>query len=351
MPSSPLYRPPSAGRSTRSWALPLLLVAALAAGCSTTGDGAPQTEGDTPDRSGTSADETSLPLTLDNCGFEVTVDQVPERVVTIKSSTLELMLALGLGDQVVGAAFLDGPVPPQYAAAADQIDVIADAAPGQEAVLTLEPDLVFAGWESNFAADSAGDREALDALGVTTYVAPSACKAEGYMPDPLTFEDVFAEITQAGAIFGVSDAAADLVAQQREALAQVTPDPTGTTALWYSSGEDVPYVGAGIGAPQMIMDAVGLTNIAAEVHDTWTPLGWEQIVADDPDVIVLVDALWNTATNKIDLLESHPATSQLTAVREGRYLTIPFPATEAGVRNVAAVEDLAAQLADLDVAP
>ena len=122
---------------------------------------------------------------------------------------------------------------------------------------------------------------------------------------------------------------------------------TETTALWYSSGTDTPYVGAGIGAPQMIMDAAGLTNIFADVHDTWTSAGWEQVVAADPDVIVLVDAAWNTADKKIELLEANPATSQLTAVREKKYLLVPFAAGEAGVRNADAVASLSDQLTEL----
>lgn len=176
--------------------------------------------------------EDGFPMTIDNCGFTVTVESPPERVVTIKSSTVELMLALGLGDRVVGASFLDGPLPD--APGAEEIDVIADSAPGQEAVLTLEPDLVFAGWESNFAADSAGERSALGALGVDTYVAPSACKGEAYMPDPLTFDDVFAEIEEAGALFGVPERARELVAEQKAVLEDVEPDERGLTALWYS---------------------------------------------------------------------------------------------------------------------
>jgi iron complex transport system substrate-binding protein len=291
------------------------------------------------------------PVELDNCGFATTVESAPERVVTIKSSTFELLLALGLGDRVVGAAFLDGEVPERYADAAADIPVIADAAPGREAVLAMEPDLVFAGWESNFSADGAGERSELEAVGVTTYVAPAACKAEGYMPNPLTFENVFADITEAGDVLGVPDAAADLVAEQRAALAAIEPDDRGLGALWYSSGSDVPYVGAGIGAPQMIMEAAGLENVAASVEDTWTSFGWEQIAEADPEVIVLVDAAWNTAEQKIALLEANPTVSRLAAVRESRYVVIPFASTEAGVRNVDAVAQLVEDLAAIEVAP
>jgi iron complex transport system substrate-binding protein len=320
------------------------------AGPSGSSDGSPSDPA--PSGAAPSNAATAHPITVDNCGFEVTFEAPPERVVTIKSSTAELLLALGLGDRIVGSAFLDGPVPESLADAAAGTPVaepFSDEVPGTEAVLALEPDLVHAGWESNVTADGAGDRATLAELGVNTYVSPAACKGEGYMPDPLTFDTVFAEIAEVGAIFGVADAAEALVAEQRETLASVEPDDRGLTALWYSSGDDIPYVGAGIGAPQMILDAVGLENVAGDVHDTWTPFAWEQVIAADPDVIVLVDALWNSADDKIARLESNPATANLTAVREGRYLVVPFPATEAGVRNVDAVVDLSGQLAELDV--
>lgn len=337
---------------------PLVLATALAlAACST--DASPS-EGATGGTEEPAADAVAgsagtdgdfQPVELDNCGFATTVDSPPERVVTIKSSTFELLLALGLGDRVVGAAFLDGEVPERYADAAADVPVIADAAPGREAVLAMEPDMVFAGWESNFSADGAGERSELEAVGVTTYVAPAACKAEGYMPNPLTFENVFADVTEAGQILGVPDAAADLVAEQRAALEAIEPDGRGLRALWYSSGSDVPYVGAGIGAPQMIMEAAGLDNVAAAVEDTWTSFGWEQIAEADPEVIVLVDAAWNTAEQKIALLEANPTVSRLAAVRESRYVVIPFASTEAGVRNVDAVAQLVEDLAAIEVTP
>ncbi len=342
-------------RSARRVALVLptaTLALALAACSSGTAPGdEPAAGGDTPPSGDVAA--TAYPLTLDDCGFEVTFDAAPERVVTIKSSTTEMLLALGLGDRIVASAFADGPVPESLADAAAAVPAVAepmsDQVPGAEAVLGTEPDLVYAGWESNLTAEGAGDRETLARLGVATYVSPAACKAPEYMPDPLTFDDVFAEITEVGTIFDAQDAAADLVAEQRATLDGVVRDERGLTALWYSSGDDIPYVGAGIGAPQMIMDAVGLENVAGDVHDTWTAFAWEEAIAADPDVLVLVDAAWNTADAKIERLESSPATAEMTAVREGRYLTIPFPATEAGVRNVDAVVDLAAQLEALDL--
>ena len=287
------------------------------------------------------------PVTVDNCGTTVTVKSPPRRVVTIKSTSTEMLLALGLQDVLVGTAFADGPTPATYEAAYRSVPVLSGQVPGKEALIATEPDFVYGGWESNFSADGAGDRPGLATLGIGTYVSPAACKEKGYQPDPLTFDDVFGEIREVASLFGAADRADSLIAAQRVELAAVQRPTKPTTALWYSSGSDTPYVGAGIGAPQMMMTAAGLTNIFADVHDTWAPAGWEQIVAADPDVIVLIDATWNTAAKKISLLESNPATRQLTAVREHRYLTLPFPASEAGVRNADAVTSLADQLAAL----
>lgn len=329
-------------------AVPLVLLAACAG---TTPADDPVDTRATADATPGAADqpEAVFPVTVDNCGVEVTLDAPPERVVTIKSSATEMLLALGVGDRIVGTGFPDGPVPQEWADTAAGLPLLSDRVPAAEVVLGTEPDLVYAGWESNLTAEAAGDRATLADLGVATYVSPSACKDPAYQPDRLTFDAVFAEITEVASLLGVPEAAEALVTEQRAALDALAPDERGLTALWYSSGTDIPYVGAGIGAPQMLMDVVGLTNIAGDVSDTWTSFSWEQVVAVDPDVIVLVDADWNTADAKRELLAGNPITANLTAVREGRFLVVPFAASEAGVRNVPAAVDLAAQLAALDL--
>lgn len=283
-------------------------------------------------------------VTVDNCGTEVDFAAAPERVVTIKSTSTEMLLALGLQDRIVGTAFQDGPVPEQWATK-KALPVLADRVPSQEVVLATAPDLVYAGWESNFSADGAGERNDLQALGIATYVSPAACKEADYQPERLSFDDIFAEIHEVARIFRAQDKR--LLAEQKAELASIKPDDRGLSALWFSSGSDTPYVGAGIGAPQLILDTIGLTNIAEAVKDTWTPYSWESVIDANPDVIVLVDSSWNSADKKIGILESNPVTAQLDAVKNHRYLVVPFAASEAGVRTVSAAADLARQLSRL----
>jgi iron complex transport system substrate-binding protein len=284
--------------------------------------------------------QTQYPLAIDNCGVEVVFEQPPQRVVAIKSTATELLLSLGLADRIVGVGFQDGPLPETLAT---DLPVLSDKLPSQEVVLETEPDFVYGGWESNFAGDGAGERPTLQQLGVDTYVAPAACRS--VKPPKLGFPILFDEFREMAAIFDVDPE--PLVGQQQAALDTIVADPRGLTALWYSSGTKTPYVGAGNNAPAMIMEALGLANIFADIDEGWTSASWEAVVDANPDVIVLVDAVWNSAAQKQQLLAENPITRDLDAVRNSRYLIIPFPASEAGVRNVPATVDLAAQLSAL----
>jgi len=288
--------------------------------------------------------QTAYPLRIENCGFPLEIAAPPERVVTIKSTATEMLLALGLGDRIVGVGFQDGPVPPQWAV--DDLPVLSEKLPSQEVVLEAEPDLIYGGWESNFAADGAGERATLQAFGVGSYVSPAACRS--VKPAKLTFDGLFEEVDEIGKIFDAETAAQALIEQQKAELASVAADSRGLTAVWYSSGTKTPYVGAGNNSPAMIMEALGLENIMADQDEGWISASWEAVVDADPDVIILVDAAWNSAEQKKRLLAENPITSQLDAVMNQRYLVLPFPASEAGVRNVGAVVDMAAQLAALD---
>jgi iron complex transport system substrate-binding protein len=287
----------------------------------------------------------AAPVVVDNCGTEVTFDAAPERVVTIKSTSTEMLLALGLGDRIVGTGFQDGPVPEEWADAAATLTPLADKVPSEEVVLETLPDLVYAGWESNFSAEGAGERQELTSLGVATYVSPSACQSSG-QPAKLTFDHVFSDIAEVASIFRVD--ATELIDSQRASLEGIEPLGDERSALWYSSGTDTPYVGAGIGAPQLVLETVGLENIAGDLSATWAPFNWEAVVDADPDFIVLVDSPWNSADKKIGVLQANPATANLSAVVNGRYLIVPFAASEAGVRTVEAAVSLADQIAELD---
>jgi iron complex transport system substrate-binding protein len=56
---------------------------------------------------------------------------------------------------------------------------------------------------------------------------------------------------------------------------------------------------------------------------------------------MLIDASWDPATAKDKYLESSPTIKDLPAVKNHRFVTIPFSSSSAGVRDVLAIEALA----------
>src|SRR5699024_2927489 len=112
-------------------------VLTLAAACTPSPAQEHETADPTADTS-TAEEVSPYPLTVDNCGFPVTLEGPPERIVTIKSTSTELVLALGLGEKLVGTAFPDGELPEDLALPDPPPPELSDKAPGSEAVLAVE---------------------------------------------------------------------------------------------------------------------------------------------------------------------------------------------------------------------
>jgi iron complex transport system substrate-binding protein len=58
--------------------------------------------GSTDDTTSTADAQSVYPLTIDNCGEQVTLDQRPERVFTSGTTPVNLLVGVGAADAVVG---------------------------------------------------------------------------------------------------------------------------------------------------------------------------------------------------------------------------------------------------------
>ena len=78
----------------------------------------------------TTASATVYPLTIENCGRSITFDQAPPRVITYYQTTLETLLALDLGDRIIGRAkFEEAPALPDQVAASKAIKQLSGPRP------------------------------------------------------------------------------------------------------------------------------------------------------------------------------------------------------------------------------
>lgn len=331
--------------------LAVLLAGALfAAAC---GDDA-DTDADADATSGSgetaSGADAAFPVSVDNCDVEVVLEAAPTAAVTMNQPATEVMLTLGLGEHLAGTAYLDDEIHPDLADAYAEVPVIADEYPSQEALLDAEPDFVYASYVSAFGDEAAGSRASLADLGIGSYLSPAYCPDFRESGEMLTFEMVFQELLDIGELFGVGDDARALVAEQQAMLDGAAIDGGGDiTVMWWDSGFDVPLVGACCGSPALMMQSLGVENIFADVDGGWADGSWEVVADVDPDVIVLVDASWDPVEDKQEFLANDPTMSNLTAVRNGNVVVIPYSATSPGVRMAPGLLELADAIRALDL--
>lgn len=301
-----------------------------------------------PEANRAEASSPDFPVEVTSCGYTSTITTKPENAVTMNQGATEIVLALGAEDQLAGTAYLDDSVSPKWQAAYDSVAVLSEEYPSKEALLAAEPDFVYASYGSAFDQKVAGTQPELDAESIASYVSPFGCEDQAERPET-SFDAVWDEIASVGTAFGVKDRAAELRTEQQATLDALAETEAGrdVSVFWYDSGTKAPYVGAGQGGPQLILDAVGAANIFAKLDGGWAEGNWEDVIAADPDVIVLADASWDAASTKQAYLEKDPVLSQLRAVKEGRFVTIPFSESTPGVRLVDGAASVSEQLAKL----
>ncbi len=204
---------------------------------------------------------TPTALAITNCGVALDIAAAPERVVTIKSTSTEMLLALGLGDRIVGTAFQDGPVPDAWAADAAGLVSISDKVPERRgrararARLRLRRLGVELLRRRRRRARRARDVRGHDA----TSPPPPASRRISRRSSTST--RCSARSRRSGRSSGWTTPPPSLSPSSRRRSAAIEPVPGDHTAFWFSSGSDTPYSGGDIGSPQLVLETAGLTNI------------------------------------------------------------------------------------------
>ena len=269
-----------------------------------------------------------------------TYQKPPQRAITMNQHATEVMLALGLEDSMVGTAYIDDEILSEYADAYNKVPVLADQYPSKEVVLNVEPDFIYGGFSSAFGIEAAGSPEDLEALGIGSYLTMAICQAAQD-----TLGDVYTDLRDIGKIFGVSDRAESLVRSLEEEVDQVNA-ALGTVeeplrVFLYDSGDDAPYTSVCCSMFTTLSELAGGKNIFDDVSGRWKTVNWEEVISRDPEVIVLTDAAWSTAQEKLDLLNNTSAYADITAVKNQRFVVLKFSSLVPGIRNTRAVRLLA----------
>jgi iron complex transport system substrate-binding protein len=266
------------------------------------------------------------PTFTDGLGREVVLVGPAQRIVSLAPSITELLFAIGAGDQVVGRDELsDFPV-----AAADVENIGSTFGPlNTEAILALEPDLVIAA-----EINTPEQVKALEDVGITVY----------YLKNPLTFDELYDQVELMGQLSGHDDEANALaeslsarVDAVTEGVSTVTEKPT---VFYEIDGTDTskPWTtGPGTFMDTMITMAGGV-NIGGVLSEQYAQISVEEIVLQNPDVIILGDTLYGIT---IESVAERAGWAELTAVQENKIFSFDDNlASRPGPRLVDGLEEL-----------
>ena len=277
------------------------------------------------------------------------------RIVSLLPSTTEILYALGAGRDVVGVTFeCDYPAQARQARIVSTSSLPEGLAPAEiDALVTAR---VSAGEDlyhldkgalSDLAADVVVTQDlcavcAVDVSVVDDALAYLGSTAHVVTTDPHTLEEVLDSIVQLGAVSGREAAAQALVANCQARLDAVAakvadrPRPRMLVLEW----TDPPFA-PGHWVPQMIHRAGGVAALGVAGEKSYR-VGWDEVEASDPDVVVAAPCGFDLAAC-VELTRELVAAGRITrgvpvwAVDANASFARPGPRLVDGVEALAAI--------------
>ena len=255
------------------------------------------------------ASETSYPVTVtDQAGRQVTIESQPETLVSGYYITTSLLIALGLQDELVGIE-AKADTRPIYALSAPELLELPSVGTAKEFDLegcaALAPDLVILPLKLESAADSLAE------LGIPALLVN--------LEDQALLNEAVTLIGAATNTQARAQALLDFSAEQEQRLADTLAGAETPSVYLAGNSDFLSTAGDAMYQSDMIRMAGGV-NAAAEITDTyWAEVSYEQVLAWDPDYIVLA----SDAGYTVDDVLADPNLAGCAAVENGNVFQIP----------------------------
>jgi iron complex transport system substrate-binding protein len=282
------------------------------------------------------------PVTIDNFDRTFTIEQIPERAVSLNLQTTEIMLALGLGDHMVATSYGNDEILPEYKAEYERLPELAEQWPSLEVLLDVEPDFVYgrAGAFSEGEAAIAPVEEP-EGYGMHVYV-----DTDSYQ-EGTTIEEVFTDLINLGTIFDVEEQAREIVDAMEEQVTEVQDVLAGregddpVRVLVFDMGGDDVFTAGGGSLQSHLIEQAGGHNVFDDVPKTWARVSWEEVVERDPEVIIINDYGDTDAEEKIEEIMQQDVLQDVQAVQDERFFIVRLTSVFASIQNAEVIAEMA----------
>ncbi|SPH19611.1 Vitamin B12-binding protein [Ascidiaceihabitans donghaensis] len=285
--------------------------------------------------------------TVQSCDRTVTFATPPKAAISNDVNLTEMMLALKLQDHMVGYTGISGwkTLDDKMTMGVEALPELSSKYPAKEVLIGADADFFFAGWNYGMRVGGEVTPQTLAPFGIAVYELTESCIHVG-PKDAASMDDMYNDLRNLGAIFGVSVRAETLIEGYQSELAAFLDEQsaleTAPRVFVYDSGEDVPFTAGQFAMPNALIEAAGGTNIMNDLDKSWATVGWEAVVDRNPEIVVIVNYGEVTADQKIEFMMSNPAFADIDAVRNKRFVVLEYVEATPGPRNIEAVKTLAA---------
>jgi len=261
----------------------------------------------------------------DDLGHEWKIGPPPRRIISLAPNVTEILFALGLEDRIVGVTrYCDYPA---GASTKQKIGGLVD--PSLEKISALKPDLILA-----FRGNPVRTLGKMRRLGLPVFS----------LEPGTSLESLLGTIGKIGLVTGGEEAARALIAaldariKAVEAFLRVRAEKPKVflslqgQGLWTCGRES--FLDA-------LIQRAGAVNIAAAIPKKWVLLGREEILHQDPDIVVIMAKTQAEFERAAGWFRSEPRLKHLRAVAAGRISFLDEnKASRFGPRLVDAFEEL-----------
>ncbi len=283
--------------------------------------------------------------TVESCNRTVSFDAPPKRAISNDVNLTEMMLVLGLADHMVGYTGISGwkTLDEEMRTNVKQLPELSSKYPTKEVIVGANADFFFAGWNYGMKVGGEVTPETLEPFGVKVYELTESC-THIMKKGKASIDDMYADLLNLGSIFNVEDRAKNLVNDYKAELKSFksnleTGEPV--RAFVYDSGEDTPFTAGLYAMPTALIEAAGGVNVMNDFEKSWGTVTWEEVVAQNPEVIIIVNYGSVTADQKRAFMMSNPAFANIEAVKNDRFVTLEYVEATPGPRNIKAIKTLA----------
>jgi iron complex transport system substrate-binding protein len=238
----------------------------------------------------------------DGLSRTITLEGVPQRIVSLAPSNTEILYAIGAGSLLVGRDEFSNYPPealslPSVGGSWGNYD--------SEAIVALNPDLVLAA-----EINPPELVQSLENLGLTVFL----------LPNPTDIDGIYQILETSAQLTGRQAETAILVESLKVRVEAVTSQTAGISerpTVFYeldSTEPNAPYT-AGAGTfVDLLIELAGGSNVASVLDNPWAQISLEQLVVMDPDIILLGDSAYGVTPESV---AARPGWESIAAVRNG----------------------------------